>query len=379
MEEEELPPDAPTNEEISEYAEYLGLEPGKDAELLWIAEQALVVPTPEGWKEVEDHQGNVLYLNSPKGKAQYAHPCDEEYRGLFRALRAVLSDPVSREEVVDMARYLGIDVKKEQALLWIARQAVVAPLPSGWAEKEDDDGATFYECAEKGIISRRHPLDDTFKLLVSTERQKLGRDSLVRVGNTGTDESATMRLIKSDGSALYTYDWKTGEVTDVHPLTPAGGEKKPEGTQERRDLLASSMVRDLRQKGILQDGGRDGGAGATVLDEDSERALPLVPQGSGRLPLSSRKSGFPNVHRKPKARLPIVKGMADARTKRPGAGVAPAGVGMRQDASGSLLAFLAQLNPLVWLLLVVQRMRSLLQRGGGKRAGSGQSGNQVGA
>ena len=126
-------------QEVSDYAEYLGLRPGEDGELLWIAEQALLSPLPEGWREVEDHKGNVLYLNGETGDAQYDHPCDEEYKGLFHAFKGVLADIVSREEIVEMARYLGIDTRKEQSLLWIARQCVIAPLPHGWEEREDQE------------------------------------------------------------------------------------------------------------------------------------------------------------------------------------------------------------------------------------------------
>ena len=54
--------DEPTVQEVSDYAEYLGLRPGEDGELLWIAEQALLAPLPEGWKEIEGSGGQTTYL-----------------------------------------------------------------------------------------------------------------------------------------------------------------------------------------------------------------------------------------------------------------------------------------------------------------------------
>ena len=45
---EEDEPERPSDKEISEYAQYLGLVPGEDGELLWIAEQVLSAPLPEG-------------------------------------------------------------------------------------------------------------------------------------------------------------------------------------------------------------------------------------------------------------------------------------------------------------------------------------------
>ena len=90
-------------------------------------------------------------------------------------MKEVLSDPVSREEVVSMARYLSIDLKTEQRLLWIAKQAVNAPLPFGWEERDDDGGQLFYENSKTGMKSRQHPLDAIFRVLVHSERRKLVR------------------------------------------------------------------------------------------------------------------------------------------------------------------------------------------------------------
>ena len=39
---------------------------------------------------------------------------------------------VARTLVFDMARYIGVEVKKEPDLLWIAKQAVQCALPPNW-------------------------------------------------------------------------------------------------------------------------------------------------------------------------------------------------------------------------------------------------------
>jgi len=41
----------PTAKEISEYAQFLGLNPETEEEFLWIAEEALCAPLPAGWSE----------------------------------------------------------------------------------------------------------------------------------------------------------------------------------------------------------------------------------------------------------------------------------------------------------------------------------------
>jgi hypothetical protein len=45
------PGEEPTQEEIVEYAVYLGMDPAADVDLLYIAEWALTAPLPDGWTE----------------------------------------------------------------------------------------------------------------------------------------------------------------------------------------------------------------------------------------------------------------------------------------------------------------------------------------
>ena len=48
---EELPPDyEPSHEEIVQYAEYLGMDPIADKDLLYIAKEGLKAPLPAPWK-----------------------------------------------------------------------------------------------------------------------------------------------------------------------------------------------------------------------------------------------------------------------------------------------------------------------------------------
>ena len=84
--------DPPTQEEIVEYAVYLGMDPQADADLLYIAEWALTAPLPEGWTEHLDHDGNEFYYNSVTGVSTYEHPLDEQYRAYYRNLKAQRSN-----------------------------------------------------------------------------------------------------------------------------------------------------------------------------------------------------------------------------------------------------------------------------------------------
>ena len=79
--------DPPTYDEIVEYAQYLGMDPVADADLLYIAEWALTAPLPEGWSEHIDQDGNEFYYNTLSGVSTYEHPLDDQYRAYYRNLK----------------------------------------------------------------------------------------------------------------------------------------------------------------------------------------------------------------------------------------------------------------------------------------------------
>ena len=53
------------------------MEPKEDADLLWIAEEALTAGEPEGWEEQMDPNGNLYYRNTVTGQSSRQHPLDE--------------------------------------------------------------------------------------------------------------------------------------------------------------------------------------------------------------------------------------------------------------------------------------------------------------
>ena len=50
----------------------------------------------------------------------------------------------SAETIRAMAGFLGIDAATEPHLLWLAEKAILAPLPPGWTEYEED-GVTYFD------------------------------------------------------------------------------------------------------------------------------------------------------------------------------------------------------------------------------------------
>ena len=84
---EESSGNPPTQEEINEYAVYLGMDPVADKDLLYIAEWALSAPLPEGWTEHVDTSGNEFYFNSMTGVSTYEHPLDGQFREYYRQMK----------------------------------------------------------------------------------------------------------------------------------------------------------------------------------------------------------------------------------------------------------------------------------------------------
>jgi len=78
------------------------------------------------------------------------------------------------KEVVSMAEYLGIRPLSESHLLWIAVDALKAPLPVSWAAQSDASGRVFFYNHVTRESSWDHPLDPYFRNM----RDKYRREGL---------------------------------------------------------------------------------------------------------------------------------------------------------------------------------------------------------
>lgn len=56
-------------------------------------------------------------------------------------------------EMVEMARYLGIRISSDSSLLWIASDALAAPLPDGWVAQKTSGGRSFYHNERTGELN----------------------------------------------------------------------------------------------------------------------------------------------------------------------------------------------------------------------------------
>ena len=80
---------------VEQYAHYLGLDLRLDGELLWLAEEGLYAPVPEGYTEMLDLHGTPYYYHIATRSVSWEHPLDAEYRLKLRGMRSIhdLADP----------------------------------------------------------------------------------------------------------------------------------------------------------------------------------------------------------------------------------------------------------------------------------------------
>ena len=328
-----------SDQEISDYAEYIGMDTATDSPLLWIAEQAACTPLPHGWVEMADHTGRPFFFNRAAGVASYEHPHDKDFRALYELLKGTIWDIPTKDEVRDMAEYLGIDEVAEPELMWVARQAFVAPLGEDWRELEDDAGEVYFYNPETGESTYSHPLDATFKLLLRMEREKAGKGhkSIVGAAHLRGEEGKEplMRLAERDGTAVYTYDWAGKVRSEEHMLASSVKAEAPRPPKVELEAL--------KQDGILA-------SAATGVPP------PVTPPRSDspvRMPMISRKATIssPGLS-SPKARL-RKPGFSPMKGSRPKLRLEPTPAGRLQELWEHALTSIYALLSLSWLMRLI--------------------------
>lgn len=79
--------------------------------------------------------------------------------------------PQLPEELISMCEYLGIRVLSEPNMVWIAADALKAPLPVSWTAQKDSSGRTYFYNHLNNQTKLEHPLDPHFRKLRDKYRQ----------------------------------------------------------------------------------------------------------------------------------------------------------------------------------------------------------------
>eukprot|EP00826_Nyctotherus_ovalis_P053365 TRINITY_DN6921_c0_g1_i1.p1 TRINITY_DN6921_c0_g1~~TRINITY_DN6921_c0_g1_i1.p1 ORF type:complete len:137 (+),score=24.30 TRINITY_DN6921_c0_g1_i1:156-566(+) len=75
----------PTEEEVGEYAAYLGINLRTDPEFLWIAREGLKASVPHPWRPCRTSEGDIYYFNFETNQSSWEHPLDQYYKDLYKS------------------------------------------------------------------------------------------------------------------------------------------------------------------------------------------------------------------------------------------------------------------------------------------------------
>ncbi|CAG9577352.1 conserved hypothetical protein [Leishmania major strain Friedlin] len=73
----------PTEEEVLEFADWIGMKLPQDSEFLWLAREGLKTPLPKEWKPCSTNDGEIYYFNFKTGESSWDHPMDGIFRQRF--------------------------------------------------------------------------------------------------------------------------------------------------------------------------------------------------------------------------------------------------------------------------------------------------------
>lgn len=107
LEEEVDPSYEPTDNEIEEYARWLGFDMDNDQDLLYLAREGLKAPLPPNWKPCKTTDtGEIYYFNFVSGESTWDHPCDDYYKKRYEEAKKKKRDAAkaAREENDDRKR-----------------------------------------------------------------------------------------------------------------------------------------------------------------------------------------------------------------------------------------------------------------------------------
>jgi len=91
--------------------------------------------------------------------------------------------PCAAQDVLEYAVYLGMDLREDVGLLWIADQALQADDPEGWDQCESPNGDLYYMHEVTKQVLWQHPLDYQYQQLYLEEKKK-GQGKLDRRGSS---------------------------------------------------------------------------------------------------------------------------------------------------------------------------------------------------
>eukprot|EP00796_Vickermania_ingenoplastis_P011105 gene11105-7731_t len=123
----------PPQDELEEYAEFIGIDPATEPELMWIALEGLRTPLPPEWRACQTGDDEVYYFNFRTGENLWDHPMDATFKAKVITERANLKKNGSSNKpkaAADVSTKAGSDHTKNRQEGGYAK-AVTASLLAG--------------------------------------------------------------------------------------------------------------------------------------------------------------------------------------------------------------------------------------------------------
>jgi len=222
----------PTEEEVIEYAKWLGVDPETETDLLCIAYEGLKAPLPENWRVCKTSKGEIYYLNLENSEITQDHPCDTIFKNKIQDIKRArdsitqlraeqlrqntinnvqqltlstkedlrtdgsrdnlptdrrLDSEPTEEEVLEYAKFLGIDPHNDKEHLKLVRESLKEKLPENWKIEQKPDGEIYYYNLETRESVTEHPLDTEFKKKYAEFKYKSRQNQSLDKGEKGRD------------------------------------------------------------------------------------------------------------------------------------------------------------------------------------------------
>eukprot|EP00927_Polykrikos_kofoidii_P035591 TRINITY_DN30149_c0_g1_i1.p1 TRINITY_DN30149_c0_g1~~TRINITY_DN30149_c0_g1_i1.p1 ORF type:complete len:664 (-),score=87.64 TRINITY_DN30149_c0_g1_i1:566-2557(-) len=116
------------------YCRYLGIDPEREPDLLWIAELAAIAPMPMGWTLHEDTHSRLFYHHSEQQMSRWTHPLEEEHRAIHQRITTLRNH-------TSLSR--GFGLARLRCEMW-QLEAECAEAEYSWVEHRDNEGHTFF-------------------------------------------------------------------------------------------------------------------------------------------------------------------------------------------------------------------------------------------
>lgn len=221
--EEEMDPNyCPSQEDVEEYAAWLGMDLVRERHLLWLARDGLMEPCPDPWKPCKTEDNNIFYFNFKTGESIWDHPSDVHYKQLYlehknQQQRAcpVPSLALSQhlpQHPADSASDLPRSPRKVTAR---AKQTAIATtIVSGNASQSQ------IKVLQEGIDPEFEPTQSEIEEYAAWLGMDLAADgNLLWIARAGLKEACPdpWKPCQKDDGEIFYFNFKTGESIWDHP------------------------------------------------------------------------------------------------------------------------------------------------------------------